>query len=41
MGWVRVSGSKIAFWAVLGFFLLVILEAHVGPTNFPDLRNVP
>ena len=25
---------KVEFWAVIVFFLLVILEAHVGQTKF-------
>ena len=29
-------GSKVVFWAVFNIFLLIILEAHVSQTHFPD-----
>ena len=33
---VRVTVSKVVFWAFFEISLLITLEPHVGHTKFPD-----
>ena len=38
---VQVRVYRVLFWAAFDIFRLIILEAHVGQTKFPDLMLYP